>query len=152
LPVAIQTSLYWGYTPRYLRACHRRYGDAFTVRAFPAGTRVFLADPKDIKTVFTADPEVFRAGEANAVLKPVMGSRSVLLIDGEEHTAQRRRMLPAFHGDREEGLPAYIEASSERNAALYERRGFRLIRELRAGGCSPLRLMLSPPTLSAVQA
>lgn len=56
LPVTIQTYLYWGYTPRYLRACHRRYGDAFTVCAFPAGTRVFLADPNDIKTVFTADP------------------------------------------------------------------------------------------------
>jgi cytochrome P450 family 135 len=112
LPVTIQTYLYWGYTPHYLRACHRRYGDAFTVRAFPAGTRVFLVDPNDIKTVFTADPEVFRAGEANAVLKPVMGSRSVLLIDGEEHIAQRRRMLPAFHGDSVSNYHDVVEAAT----------------------------------------
>ncbi len=44
-----------------------------------------------------------------------------------------------------EGLPAYLEASSDRNAALYERLGFRLIGELRVGGSPPLRLMLRPP-------
>jgi GNAT superfamily N-acetyltransferase len=43
-----------------------------------------------------------------------------------------------------ESLPAYLEASSERNAALYERHGFRLIKELRVGGSPPLRLMLRP--------
>lgn len=41
-----------------------------------------------------------------------------------------------------EGLPAYLEASSERSAALYERHGFRLIEEMRVGSSPPLRLML----------
>ena len=45
-----------------------------------------------------------------------------------------------------EGLPAYLEASSERSAALYERLGFQLTDELRVGGSPPLRLMLRPPT------
>jgi GNAT superfamily N-acetyltransferase len=44
-----------------------------------------------------------------------------------------------------EGLPAYLEASSERNAALYERLGFQLTHELRVAGSPPLRLMLRPP-------
>jgi GNAT superfamily N-acetyltransferase len=44
-----------------------------------------------------------------------------------------------------EGLPAYLEASSERNAALYERLGFQLTGELRVAGSPPLRLMLRPP-------
>jgi GNAT superfamily N-acetyltransferase len=44
-----------------------------------------------------------------------------------------------------EGLPAYLEASSERNAALYERLGFQLTGELRLAGSPPLRLMLRPP-------
>lgn len=43
-----------------------------------------------------------------------------------------------------EGLPAYLEASSERSAALYERHGFQLTDELRVGGSPPLRLMLRP--------
>jgi GNAT superfamily N-acetyltransferase len=44
-----------------------------------------------------------------------------------------------------EGLPAYLEASSERNAALYARLGFRLIDELRVGSSPPLQLMLRAP-------
>jgi GNAT superfamily N-acetyltransferase len=44
-----------------------------------------------------------------------------------------------------EGLPAYLEASSERSAALYERLGFQLTDELRVGGSPPLRLMLRLP-------
>jgi len=50
-----------------------------------------------------------------------------------------------------EGLPAYLEASSERNAALYERLGFQLTDELRIGGSPPLRLMLRPPHPSEVK-
>jgi GNAT superfamily N-acetyltransferase len=45
-----------------------------------------------------------------------------------------------------ESLPAYLEASSERNAALYARLGFELIDELRVKGSPPLRLMLRPPS------
>jgi GNAT superfamily N-acetyltransferase len=44
-----------------------------------------------------------------------------------------------------EGLPAYLEASSARSAALYERLGFRVTEELRVAGSPSLRLMLRPP-------
>jgi RimJ/RimL family protein N-acetyltransferase len=44
-----------------------------------------------------------------------------------------------------DGLPAYLEASSERSAALYERLGFEHVRELRLAGSPPLWLMLRPP-------
>lgn len=47
-----------------------------------------------------------------------------------------------------EGVAAYLEASSERNAALYERHGFRCVKELRVGGSPPLRLMIRPPQSS----
>ncbi len=54
-------------------------------------------------------------------------------------------MRPTLDRCDREGLPAYIEASSERSAALYERLGFQLTRELRVGGSPPLRLMLRAP-------
>lgn len=41
-------------------------------------------------------------------------------------------------------LPAYLEATSERNAALYRRHGFEPLGEIRAGGCPPLIPMLRP--------
>lgn len=54
-------------------------------------------------------------------------------------------LRPALAQCDREGLPAYLEASSERNAALYERLGFELTGELRVAGSPPLRLMLRPP-------
>jgi GNAT superfamily N-acetyltransferase len=57
-----------------------------------------------------------------------------------------RLMSPTLDLCDREGLPAYLEASSERSAALYERLGFQLTSELRVGGSPPLRLMLRPPS------
>jgi cytochrome P450 len=84
----------------FLESCSRRYGEMFTVR-FPIGTIVFISDPDVIKQIFTGDPAVLHAGEANAApLEPLMGKNSVLLLDGPEHMRQRKLMLPSFHGER----------------------------------------------------
>jgi GNAT superfamily N-acetyltransferase len=56
-----------------------------------------------------------------------------------------RLMRPALDRCDELGVPAYLEASSERNAALYERLGFKLKREVRFGSSPPLRLMVRAP-------
>jgi ribosomal protein S18 acetylase RimI-like enzyme len=57
-------------------------------------------------------------------------------------------MRPTLDRCDKEGLPTYLEASTERNAALYERLGFELKDELRFAGSPPLRLMLRPPICS----
>jgi GNAT superfamily N-acetyltransferase len=57
----------------------------------------------------------------------------------------RALMKPTLERCEREGLPAYLEASSERNTALYERLGFRVTSVLRVGSCPPLRLMLRAP-------
>jgi GNAT superfamily N-acetyltransferase len=44
-----------------------------------------------------------------------------------------------------EGLPAYLEATSERNAVLYTRLGFQHLGELSVGSSPPLWPMLRPP-------
>jgi GNAT superfamily N-acetyltransferase len=44
-----------------------------------------------------------------------------------------------------DGLPAYLEASSPRSAALYARLGFTPIREVRPLGSPPIRLMVREP-------
>jgi GNAT superfamily N-acetyltransferase len=54
-------------------------------------------------------------------------------------------MRPTLDRCDSEGLPAYIEASSERSAALYERLGFKHVKELRVGGSPPLWLMIRQP-------
>jgi cytochrome P450 len=56
--------------------------------------------PDLVRQVFTGDPDVMRAGEANDILRPLLGSRSVLLLDGPEHVRQRKLLMPPFHGER----------------------------------------------------
>jgi ribosomal protein S18 acetylase RimI-like enzyme len=55
-------------------------------------------------------------------------------------------MGPTIERCDRQDLSAYLEASSERSAALYERLGFRPLRELRVGDSPPLWLMLRPPS------
>jgi GNAT superfamily N-acetyltransferase len=54
-------------------------------------------------------------------------------------------MRPTLDRCDRERLPAYIEASSVRSAALYERLGFQHVKELRVGGSPPLWLMIRQP-------
>jgi cytochrome P450 family 135 len=100
LPRALQTLGWVTRALPFMERCRERYGDVFTLRIQNEGSWVFLSDPDDIKRVFTGDPSVLRAGEANAILRPVVGSRSVLLLDEPDHMAHRKLMLPPFHGER----------------------------------------------------
>jgi cytochrome P450 family 135 len=83
--------------------CARRYGDMFTLKIANEGTWVFVTDPDAVKQIFTGDPRLLHAGEANVVLLPVLGSHSLLLLDEGAHMAQRKLMLPPFHGERMRG-------------------------------------------------
>jgi cytochrome P450 len=96
----------------------RRYGDAFTLRIAHEGTWVFISDPDAVRQVFTGDPRLLHAGEANIVLLPVLGKHSVLLLDEQQHMAQRKLMLPPFHGER---MRAYRDVMAEVTARALER-------------------------------
>lgn len=83
-----------------LDECSRLYGDTFTLKFPRVPPLVFMTHPDAIKDVFTGDPLKLSAGEANFVLKPLVGENSLLILDGHKHLAERRLMLPAFHGER----------------------------------------------------
>jgi cytochrome P450 len=80
--------------------CRKRFGESFTLQIAYEGTWVVVSNPEDVKRVFTGDPELLHAGEANRILLPVLGRHSLLLLDGREHMAERKLMLPPFHGAR----------------------------------------------------
>jgi cytochrome P450 len=83
-----------------LDTCQARFGDMFTLKIANEGTWVVTSNPEVIKQVFTGDPRLLHAGEANRILLPVLGPNSVLLLDDGPHLRQRKLMLPAFHGER----------------------------------------------------
>lgn len=100
LPAVAQIAQFTYRPLEYFDVCLARFGDPFTVRMGPVGTYVGVVAPELIKQVFTADTDTLRAGEANAILEPVVGRHSVLLLDGPRHLRQRRLLLPPLHGER----------------------------------------------------
>jgi cytochrome P450 len=133
LPRALQSLLIWTQRQWFIPAMHRRYGDTFTVNAEPTGFGVVLRDPDDLRTIFRGDPEVFHAGEGNALLAPVVGNRSVLTMDAPDHVVERRRMLPPFHGERIARVVALMEEETEREIAQWPTgRDFELLPRMQA--------------------
>lgn len=78
----------------------RRHGGVFTMRLPTTPPLVFFSDPAAVKEIFTADPDDARAGEANVILRGVLGENSLLLLDGGRHLRERKLMMPPFHGER----------------------------------------------------
>ena len=113
LPRVLQTLGFLIAPPRFIEACHRRYGDAVTFSTLFDSRFVMVFEPDLVKQVFRAPPDQLRAGEANAVLGPVLGERSVLLLDGAEHLRERRLMLPAFHGQRIRAYESVIQSATD---------------------------------------
>src|SRR4051812_15260983 len=101
---------WWRQPLQTMEECHRRFGDMFTYRLPHEGTWVMVSDPEAVKQVFTGDPRLLHAGEANIVLLPVLGEHSVLLLDEPAHMVQRKMMLPPFHGKR---MQAYRQVMEE---------------------------------------
>ena len=117
-PRAVQT-LRWLVRPTaMMEELHRRHGDMFTVQIANEGTWVFLAHPDAVKQVFTGDPRLLHAGEANRILLPLLGHHSVLLLDDAAHMRQRKLMLPPFHGER---MRNYAEVMADAARSEVER-------------------------------
>lgn len=106
---------------RFLESCHKRCGDYFTLR--PAADRVLVitADPAAVERVFKGDPNLLYAGEGNVPLAPLLGSGSVLLLDGAEHLRHRRLLLPPFHGERMRNYGDSMREVAERHVAGWPR-------------------------------
>jgi cytochrome P450 len=118
-PSLVQT-LAWITRPKpFLRRARERYGDMFTVQLRSGENFVMVSDPDVVKEVFTGDPEIFRAGEGNRVLLPLLGKHSVLLLDGKQHLRQRKLLLPPFHGERMQRYREIMEEATEREIARW---------------------------------
>jgi cytochrome P450 len=103
MPATLQ-AVAWARRPLpFLERCKKHFGDTFTIRVRHSGTWVILADPEDVKRVFTADHATLGVGLANSILGPLLGPRSVMLLEEPEHVRRRKLMLPPFHGERMAG-------------------------------------------------
>jgi cytochrome P450 family 135 len=97
----------------FMESCRRRFGDQFSV-SFPGFERpmVMLSDPETIRALYTAHEHGLPPGRTITLL-PVMGPSSVLLLEGREHLARRKLMLPPFHGERMRSYESIMREATE---------------------------------------
>lgn len=98
LPGLIQSVGLLRFRHQWIPRLHRKYGDVFSIHILPEGRRLVVFNrPEHVKEIFAGDPEVFHAGKGNAILGPVMGEHSLLLVDGSLHRRARKLLMPAFN-------------------------------------------------------
>ena len=114
LPKLFQTLGFIISPARFFDACRSRYGDVVYFKTLFDSGFVMVFDPGLVKQIFKGDPDQLRAGPANELLGPVLGDRSVLLLDGAEHIRQRRLLLPAFHGQRLRSYEQIMREAADR--------------------------------------
>lgn len=119
MPSTLQ-AVAWARRPLpFLERCQKHFGDIFTIRVRHSGTWVILSDPQDVKKVFTADHAVLGVGVANSILGPLLGPRSVMLLEEPEHVKRRKLMLPPFHGERMKGYSEMMAEVTRRELATW---------------------------------
>ena len=101
----------WALDPTgYMETNQQRYGDLFVAPVSPVDddSFVFVNHPEALQYILTHDttPEVSAPGEANRIVEPLLGSRSLILLSGANHRRHRKLVMPPFHGDR---LKVYSE-------------------------------------------
>jgi cytochrome P450 len=109
-PAAAHAAQFFFRGEPFLEKARRTYGDTFTLKIPGGGSIVVTGDPAVVKQVFTGDPDILYAGQSNAILGPLLGDKSLLLLDGAPHMRHRKLMLPPFHGER---MRSYGEAMTE---------------------------------------
>ena len=99
MPGLLQSIGLLRFRHHFIPHLQRRYGDVFSIRIMPEGRRLVVFNrPEHVKEIFAGDPEVFHAGKGNAILGPVMGEHSLLLVDSAQHKRARKLLMPAFNG------------------------------------------------------
>ena len=131
-PGPVQT-LRWMFRPiELMERCRSRYGPTFSLRLGPARV-VMVSEAATAKSVLNGDPSVFRAGDTNGLFRPVVGSNSILLLDGDEHLMHRRILLPAFGAAHARQFSDQVREIAERRIGSWESgQTLRLLDEMEA--------------------
>jgi cytochrome P450 len=115
----LQTARWVARPIRFLEDCRRRYGDAFSVTFQGFRTPlVMVSHPEVIRALYGERRNRLPPGRT-VTLQPLVGPRSLLLLEGEQHLTRRRVMLPPFHGERMRTYEAVMREAAARELARW---------------------------------
>ncbi len=100
---AFLQKLQWVVNPvGYMENAAIEYPDIFSADIFRSDNKlVFVNHPQAIQEILTNDRKKLTSpGEYNAILEPLIGDYSVIMLNGENHRKRRQLVMPSFHGER----------------------------------------------------
>jgi len=83
---------------------------------------VLFSAPDAVREIFRLDPAIAPAGQSWEFLRQFAGPYSILLLDGEQHLAERRLMQIPFHGERMRALAPIVAELAERELSTWSGR------------------------------
>jgi cytochrome P450 len=118
-PPVVQT-MHWLTRPiSFLESSRRRFGDTFSIKLLGFKTPlVIVSHPDAVRAIYADRDNGLPVGRVLS-LQPVMGAKSVLLLEGAEHLRRRKLMLPPFHGRRMAAYKDVIAEAAERDIATW---------------------------------
>jgi cytochrome P450 family 135 len=133
-PALLQSIALMRFRHQWIPRLHRRYGDVFSIRILPEGRWLVVFNrPEHVREIFAGDPEVFHAGKGNAILGPVMGEHSLLLVDSTQHRRARKLLMPAFNGHALRSYESMIEGLAKTEVGSWrEGTAFRSLERMNA--------------------
>lgn len=102
---ALWQKLTWVIDPViYLETAARQCYDIYEADVIGFGNKFILVNhPEAIQEILASNRQkLFAAAKDNQLLKPIVGDRSVMLLEGDPHRKRRKLLLPPFHGERME--------------------------------------------------
>ncbi len=107
--VAPYFAMRWLRDPFAMMAdCRARYGETFTVHLGVLPPMVMVSQPDHVREVFASGGDDMHAGKLATGLRPFLGERSLLVLDGPAHRRMRRLLMPPFQGERMEHYGAQM--------------------------------------------
>jgi cytochrome P450 len=120
-PGLLQSIALMRFRHQWIPHLHRKYGDVFSIRILPEGRWLVVFNrPEHVREIFAGDPSVFHAGKGNAILGPVMGEHSLLLVDGAQHKRARKLLMPAFNGHALRGYESMVRGLAKTEVGSWE--------------------------------
>ena len=115
----IQTARWLLRPIAFMESCRRAYGDAFSVNFTGFKTPlVMLSSPEAIRALYAERSHGLPPGRTTT-LRPLVGPRSLLLLEGVDHLSRRKAMLPPFHGDRMRAYETVVADAAARELSRW---------------------------------
>jgi cytochrome P450 family 110 len=99
---SLRQKLQWIAQPnKYMDLAAEQAPDIFLADIAKGDGYVFVNHPEAMRQIVTSDrSKYFASSKDNALLQPLVGDNSLLMIEGDRHRQRRKLLLPPFHGER----------------------------------------------------